>query len=342
MKAQSAVEFLTTYSFLLIILAGAILIIFFLVATTRTEIKSECVSFSGITCNFAGFYSQLGSGYSVMTFSFTNGQDAAINITNITVTFKQRNFTGICVPALLYQGEEASCIANLTGSVDQGTPAQGFYAVNAKFCNSPLSNRLLNCTEAVSYGGVFYSYSQPFPTTIYSVIAGLGNTTGQLVPYNSIPQFPLTYEIVQSSDWVPKTNSTAIAYAFATTGYSGNYFGLSSSSFPTSLYYLDNNAISCSSNYNSTLSLAYTGIYINSATSVTFNSYADNAIAVWYEPQGSTTWNSVYGSSYWPAGSNSLNSANAILSRGLYGIAVEWANTCGPGLQAFQIAGSNV
>lgn len=342
MEAQSAVEFLTTYSFLLIILAAAILIIFFLVATTRTDIKSQCVSFSGVACNFVSFYSGKNTGYSLMTYSITNGQDAPINVTNITVTFRSRNYTGICAPRLLYQGEEATCISNLSATVSYGTPAQGFYAINAKFCNSVVSNPILNCTQKVLYTGTFYTYAQDFPTAIYSVIAGIGNSSIGLVPYNSVPQFPLSNLIVNNGDWVPKMNSTAIAYAFGTIGYSGNYFGISASPFPSDLYYLDNNAVSCSSTDNSTLSFAYTGIYLNGTTSLTFNSYADNAIAVWYLPQSSNTWNSVYGSSYWPANTIGLHSSSVSLNKGLYSVAVEWANTCGPGLQALEISGSTV
>jgi hypothetical protein len=342
MKAQSAVEFLTTYSFVLIILAAAILIIFTLVGTTRTEIKSQCVSFSTVACNFMDFYSNKAAGYSIATFSITNSQNAPISVANIIVTLNQVNFTGICAPNFLYQGEEGTCISNLTGTLATGAPVQGFFAINAGFCNSLINSRTFNCTQGVSYSGSFYAYSEPFPTTIYSVVAGISNSSSQLASYNSVPGFPLSNFIINNGDWVPKMNSTSIAYAYGTTGWTGNYFGIGASAFPQSLYSMNNNVISCSPSYNSILSFAYTGIYLPSATSLTFNAYADNAIAAWYLPQGSSTWNSIYGSSYWPASSNGLDTASATLGKGLDSIAVEWANTCGPGLQAFQISGNNV
>jgi len=341
MKLQSAVEFLTTYSFLIIVLSAAILVVFFLVGTTKTAIESQCVSFSSIACNDMSFYSQAKTNYSIAIFSITNSQNAPINVTNITVTLKSVNYIGICAPSFLYQGQEATCMANLSTSLAQGSPAQGFYAVNAKFCDSPVGSPISNCTSKASYGGSFYAYSQRSPVSIFSVIAGIGNSTGQLPAYNAMPLLSTDYPTVNNGDWVAKQNATAIAYALGTVGYSGNYFGVEASPFPSDLYYLDNNAISCSSGYNSTISYAYTAIYLNANTALSFNAYADNAIATWYRPAGGG-WTSVYGSSYWPSNSVNLASNSISLAKGLYSIAVGWSNSCGPGLQAFELTGSTV
>ncbi len=342
MKAQSAVEFLTTYSFVLVILAAAILVVFFLVSTTRTEIGAQCSSFGSVTCNLMGYYSNKAQRFSLATFLIANKANGPVNVTNLTVTLREVNYTGVCVPGLLYPGRQASCMANLTTSAAQGLPVQGFYNIRGKFCNSPISNPILNCSEKVSFSGSFYAYSQPFTTPIYAVLAAVGNSTSQIAAYNGMPQLPPGYTIVNNGDWAPKSGSSGIAYAYGTSGWSGNYFGIAATQFPSSLSYLNNNAIACSPGYNSTLSLASTNIYLSSQAAVTFGAYADNAIAAWYLPKGSTTWNSIYNNAYWPANSVSLASNTVTLGKGLYSIEVEWSNTCGAGLQAFQISGANV
>jgi hypothetical protein len=340
MRAQSAVEFLMTYSFVFIIIAAAILIVFLLVAVTRTELKSECVSFSSVDCNFVSFYSPTGPYYSVLTFSITNSQDAPMNVTNTIVSFRSTNFVGICVPNFLYQDQEATCIANITSRVTEGSPVQGFYTINAQFCNSPVVSPISNCTSNASYEGSFYTYSEPVPVPIFSVIAAIGNGTTQLPAYRSVPLLPDSYSVVNNGDWVGKQNKTSIAYALGTTGYGGNYFGINVAPYPSSLYYLNNNAVACSPNYNSTISFAYTGIYLNKSTSLNFSNYAVNAIAVWYLPQGSNIWNSVYGSTLWPTGTARLNFQSETLGPGLEGIAVEWADTCGAGFQSLKLSGN--
>lgn len=343
-RLQSSVEFLTTYSFVLIILAAAIFIVFAITATTRTNIKSQCVTFGSMDCNFVSYYSPRGASYSLLTFSMTNSQGGAINVTNVTASIGSLNYLGICSPSLVLPGQEATCIINVSGGGAANVAKSGFYAVNAKFCNLPVSVALSNCNQTASYTGSFYTYSVPFPTSIFSVIAAVGNSSVQLPAYTGSPQIPGGYAISNNGDWAGKENGTAIAYAFGTRGYgAGNYFGVGLTTFPSNLYYLGYNAVSCSPSYNTTFSLAYTAIYLNSPAAVTFNAYADNAIAAWYRPNGANTWNSVYGGVYWPVNSVSTPATSTVtLGRGLYSIAVGWANTCGPGLQAFEISGNGV
>ena len=78
MKLQSAIEFLTTYGFVLIIIAALISLVFLVVGSARTEIPSACASFGGLDCNFLSFYSNVSSRYSVVTLSLSN---SAMHIT---------------------------------------------------------------------------------------------------------------------------------------------------------------------------------------------------------------------------------------------------------------------
>ena len=341
-KSQSAIEFMTTYSFVMIILISSILVVFFLVSSTRTDIGAQCAGYGSVSCSQVSIYSGRGSSFSLVTMVVDNGQNAPIEVSNVIVSYREVAYTGICAPERLLQGEEAVCLAKIDKGFAIGKAVQGYFSINANYCNSQLVN-LGICNESVSYAGSFYAYSQPFQTPVYSVIAEAGNYTTQLPQYGNSPYLPIKYRTVNDGDWTPSTKGNSFTYAFATTGTSGNYLGSPASQFPQSLYYLNSNSVACSPPYNTTLSMASTGIYLSYPTSVTFNAFADNAIAAWYLPSGSTTWNSIYGNSGWSILHSFGPTSNTVtLGSGLYTVEVEWANTCGPGIQAFQISGSGV
>ncbi len=341
-RLQSAVEFLTTYSFALIVIAVAIAMVFAITATTRTEIKSQCVSFGSVSCDFVNYYSPKALKYSLLTLSITNTQESAMQVNSMSITIGPTSYNGICSPDFMLPGQGATCIANISSSSGPNLARSGFFTINAMFCNLPLSAGS-DCNEPTTYRGSFYTYTIRTPAPIFSAIAAVGNSSVQLPAYNSVPRLPPSYASVNNGDWVGQQSSTAIAYALGTTSYLGrSYLGVGVAAFPSTLYYLNYNAISCTPGYNTTLSFAYTAIYLNAATAVTFNAYADNAIAVWYKQEGSGTWNSVYGSTYWTPSAFGPATNTVSLARGMYSIAVEWANTCGQGLQAFNVSGSNI
>ena len=341
-KAQSAIEFMTTYSFVIIILISAILVVFFLVSTTRTDIGAQCTGYGSVSCSLMSVYSRKGSDLSLVTLVVDNGQNSPIDVSNVIVSYKGSNYTGVCSPERLTQGEYAVCLTDMNMGFGVGRAVEGDYQINAEYCNSQLVN-LESCYQKVSYGGSFYAYAEPFQTPVYSVIAGYGNYTSQLPGYTGQPYLPYGYVVVNNGYWTPEIKDNSFTYAYATPGTSGSYLGFSSSEFPNDLYYLNSNSVSCSPPYNTTISIASTNLYLTSQTAVTFNAYADNAIAAWYLPEGSYTWNSIFGNSGWSNAPSFGPESNTItLGKGLYSVDVEWADTCGAGIQAFQISGSGI
>ena len=57
MRAQSALEFLSTYGFLFTILAVVIVIVAFIAGSATSAIPGQCSSFAGPSCNFVMAYS---------------------------------------------------------------------------------------------------------------------------------------------------------------------------------------------------------------------------------------------------------------------------------------------
>ena len=75
MKAQSSIEFLTTYSFLFLLLGIAVSIILFLSSAPVVSVPSQCTSFAGPTCNFVQLYSNASA---AMSLPVNSGQSSSV------------------------------------------------------------------------------------------------------------------------------------------------------------------------------------------------------------------------------------------------------------------------
>jgi hypothetical protein len=355
MRAQSAIEFLSTYGFLFAILGVTLSLIAFLGTAASSQVPTQCGSYGGPSCNFVSFYSNSTQGYSVATISITNSESVPINVTNATFTVQNTTSVGACAPQLLYPGQEATCVASIPLSFGIGSTAVGTYAINAGYCNSGISSvskgacavpRTANY-ERVSYGGSFTTGVVQQQEAVFSVAAAVGPANFQGLPYNSFvnnggPLIPLNYTITQNGDWVANASAGGLVYAFTTSNSQGYPIaGRVPVSFPQSVATtLGANSVSCSNairSFNSTLSLASTVLYVRSSSpSAVFLAESDNAMAIFIKqaPASNTLpWTSVFGSN-WISGVTAPPASNVLpLNSGLYYLEILWENTCGSGAQ---------
>ena len=356
MKAQSAIEFLTTYGFLFAIIGVTLSFIAFLASSAASSVPSQCSSYAGPSCNFVSFYSNTVSTYSVVTLSITNTQSVPINITDIAVTVRGTTFAGACAPQLVYPGQQATCVAANALAPSIGSTVQGLYSIDAKYCNLGLSAVSKgNCAvpsaanyATVSYGGSFTTGAVQQQIALFSVAAAVGPSNFNGLSYNSFlrnngPLIPLNYTIMQNGDWVTNVNSGNTVYAFSSSNsFVNTILGVAPGSFPQSVYTtLGTNNVACPSPFNSVLSLASTVIYLRGSTA-TANVVVitDNAIAVFIKPapaSNTITWNSVFGSNEWGPNLPVTQASNTFSLNGgsIYYLEVLWENTCGPGVQEF-------
>ncbi len=341
MKSQSATEFITTYGFMFLALSLAIAVILFLASYNGTAPSTQCTPFSTISCNFINYYPNITAGYAIATLSFTNSQSVPINITNLRLTIDNLTATGTCSPTFVYPGQESTCIAPYTLNSLSNNLHSGGYILTAGFCNTGVS--ALNASACVytvsNYTGTIEVYNAPNDTSPFSVIVATIPSSIQLPAYNSVPLIPSNYSFVQNGDWVPARNMTGLSYAFASSGAQLSYFGINTISFPGLLSALNSNSLPCTTPYGSLLSIAYSVFYLNKPSTVSFSVYGDNSIEAYYKPAGATYWTSVFGGTAWNTVTITTHTATASLGAGTYRLAVEWANTCGQGIQAFAMNG---
>ncbi len=343
MRLQSAIEFLSTYGFVFIILTALLAVILFIALSGRSVIQSQCAGFTGFTCGFVGVYSNSTDYYTLVTLSLTNSQGVPVNITAGSITEGTITANAFCTPNFVYPGGETTCAAEFSGTSGIGQLLRGYYSVNANYCNNGIHEIPQgNCTSASVYSGSFLAQVTDRESEVFSVIAGVSANTVSLTPYGSIsvPLVPQNYTIIQNGDWIASGYGGSTAYSFGTPGYVGRVFvGVNTMAFPQTVSQL-NEIPSSIQPYNSLFSMAFTTLYVYS-TQASEKIGVDDAMAVYYKPVASKTWNSLFGGTAWNGIVNTngnIYSANVQLTPGMYNLAVVWSNVNFNGLQALNVS----
>ncbi|MDE1824778.1 MAG: hypothetical protein KGH61_00995 [Candidatus Micrarchaeota archaeon] len=343
MKLQSSIEFLLTYSFLFLLVGVIMSFLFFFATAPKAIIPSSCQANGGIQCNTAIDYVNQSGGYSLITISLSNMQSVPINLSGVQVTINTANsIAGGCVPFVLYPGQSATCIAAMTQTPTAQSTVNGFFSVNALYCNSGLLNLANGCIGGtnVQYGGSFSITAIQQKTLVFSVQVGQSPTTQQSPIYPASPlSMPGGYINVQNGE----VTALANGYGFGTANYiNQRHVNLIVGPFPSSVSAL-NAKTACSGIYNTTYSIASTAIYVPAAkpSSPVINAYADNGMEVFYRTS-SKVWSNVLDGSLWsPAtGVGTAGPDTITLSTGAVNyLAIDWYNSCGDGVQMLSIHG---
>ena len=344
MKSQSSIEFLSTYGFIFLVIGIAVALIFFVASYNGKITSAQCTAFGGLNCNFVGYYPNATYGYSMVTMSISNAQASPIHITSINITVDGISAEGICAPGFLYQDQEATCIAALSGNTLQTSAHTGTYSIGAGFCVSSgndISSSGCNYLPS-NYTGSFNVYSAGNDTTPFSVAVAYVPGNVQLPALPSSPTIPSNYLIVQNGDMVPSRNLTGFKYAFGTPKYlSDTYFSTNVVAYPSILSVLNSNTIPCAPPYQPVESVAYSAFYMPGSNMVSFQAYSDNAIEIYYKQSSWGNWVNAFSGKGWTTLPNigTLLSSKNTLSAGYYQIAVDYVNVCGDGMQAVSVNG---
>lgn len=367
MRMQSAIEFLTTYGFLIVVLTIAIIIIVFIVSATTSYVpSSQCTAYSNINCNFVSDYVNTTVPHSLITFQFTNSQASPITINSFSMSAGNGGtiYTGYCYPLFLYPGEGTTCIVNVSYSNSYATALTtgfiqaGEFTINAQLCNDAVGSLPAgNCTANVIYSGTYSTPTTKQPAAILSVLVAQGPTSNQLQQYSSVqpPFLPSGYTMAQNGEWEIDTQDGDIAYDYASNAYlpgSDAHVSMKRSAFPVTTTYLGD-AVSGTSPYNSLLSMAYTVIYepnnfVWYCTGANYYSFeglkasasADDDLQIYYKAANAATWNSLFSEASWSlvTSPQTYGSTKATLSPGYYDVAVVWTNANAQALQAVNIS----
>ena len=150
MRAQSAIEFISTYAWSLIIITIFLVIISVFVFSkgTATETPSSCYITPSMPCSSLLFTSN--SSGSIVTLSFVNNLGSKIyfpanSILVLSPSFTQTKYYGTCYPSNAPQGAQIVCNASLLGyHVADGAQLNFPFTLTYGLCTPSCSSALYN------------------------------------------------------------------------------------------------------------------------------------------------------------------------------------------------------
>ncbi|MGC8687498.1 MAG: hypothetical protein ACP5RM_02240 [Candidatus Micrarchaeia archaeon] len=215
-KAQSAIEFLSTYAFMILIISIALLLLFMFFSIPRTILPPSCNFYSGFGCSDA-IYINTTHGSELLIIA-TDMEPGIINVSNqsgFTAYLGYRNSTsGYCTPRVATAGQRIYCIANFTSHVKLGSTYSGVFRIKANYCAvapSMLSNSTCpaNATTSNYTFGGYLTVSSSIgnigaqQSGSYYVPITITNTQNKAVPsqFQQMIEFnPSTYATYERSD----------------------------------------------------------------------------------------------------------------------------------------------
>ncbi|MDE1832955.1 MAG: hypothetical protein KGH58_00880, partial [Candidatus Micrarchaeota archaeon] len=180
-KAQSAVEYLTTYGWAILII-GIITTILYLYSTTPTTIvPTTCVFVSGTYCNAMVVGSNSTTHATTVALFLTNSQPYPIAKPYLFAQLNGANTTQAkCSPDYVIQAGSMVCVLNLPVKTSFGQFLAGRLYLNATYCGLNVSYSRANlCSGAPreTYTGKFTSHVEPLIGTNTTITLTARNST---------------------------------------------------------------------------------------------------------------------------------------------------------------------
>ncbi|MCL5093386.1 MAG: hypothetical protein M1128_02885 [Candidatus Marsarchaeota archaeon] len=158
LKAQSAVEFLSVYGFVILVIAIAIAVLVLFISIPKTILPTQCSFLSGFSC-VDGIYTinSTAGVNSILLISATDMQPGIVNISRFSGYIDYHESTsGYCVPSVATEGQKVYCIANIGVTPSFGSVYFGTFDIYANYCTPASSNFYTTKCPADSnytYGG---------------------------------------------------------------------------------------------------------------------------------------------------------------------------------------------
>lgn len=209
-KAQSAVEFITTYGTSLLIIALMLAVLFFFLSIPARLIPTQCTISSGINCTFAQYGSIANTPNSQLIVVGTDSQPGVLNISSFGASLNGvHSISGFCTPNSITQGEVVYCAASFNFAGVPSGSYTGQFAIAANYCSSGVQNvSTVNCNAATTYtirGSILLdaaTHVQQVNTPVYAPIT-LTNTQSSTVAagvQQKISFIPAAYSAYENSN----------------------------------------------------------------------------------------------------------------------------------------------
>ncbi len=158
-RAQSAVEFISVYGFVLLIIAVILAVLLIFSNLPTTIYPPGCNSYGGFKCGDILYAPNSTTTNSSIFLFLSNTQPGIVNVSGFSATVDNRkSVTGSCAPQRSGQGETVKCIADIPITVKTGSIYTGYYAIYADYCAPPPyleANTVCPANKNVTFTGQF-------------------------------------------------------------------------------------------------------------------------------------------------------------------------------------------
>ncbi|MGC8688106.1 MAG: InlB B-repeat-containing protein [Candidatus Micrarchaeia archaeon] len=133
-NAQSAIEFLITYSYAILILTIVISILFVFLTLPKTLFPTECTFYGNLDC-IGAMLIQQSNGIAVLSILATDALPGIINSSSFNVKLgAAQSISGSCTPTFITDGQYTYCIAEINTIVNNGIIYNGNFNITANYC----------------------------------------------------------------------------------------------------------------------------------------------------------------------------------------------------------------
>jgi hypothetical protein len=147
LRGQNAIEFLTTYGFVLLILTIAISLVFVLASGVGRAISpAQCTIYGGFSCTQVVYTTNTANtAISQFFLIATDTQPGIVNVSSFSVSIGTANsVSGLCAPSAVTSGQNIYCLANVIMVPNVGTIYSSNFDLYANYCTQ-------NATTANDY-----------------------------------------------------------------------------------------------------------------------------------------------------------------------------------------------
>ena len=186
-RAQNAIEFITTYSYMLLIISLAIAVLFLFFSIPKAVIPFQCSFYTGFACTDVELLERAG-GASLVVVA-TDTQPGTVNVSAFNaVVNNQQSAQGFCEPPQVSDGQLLYCVANFTFKPYITNIYYGTFSMRANYCTSGTFN--LSTVSCAAPGNFIFGGSlRVQPSNILGTINSIINSSGMTTFY-----VPITLE----------------------------------------------------------------------------------------------------------------------------------------------------
>ncbi|MEM3883983.1 MAG: hypothetical protein QXT94_03560, partial [Methanothrix sp.] len=181
-KAQSALEYLITYGWAILIIAVVISLLYLYVAVPKIIVPSTCSFVTGAVCQDLIFGTNATTHSTTMGLFITNSRKYPIYDPELYASVNGKNTTAVqCKPSFVLPGGSVICVLKVPNvSSSLGQFFSGSIYLNASYCGlapKPSSPSSCSTVPKETYKGIYSAHAEPLVSPSYTLSLSVVNST---------------------------------------------------------------------------------------------------------------------------------------------------------------------